>query len=303
MESSTTSSIAPSTARRRTESGFTLIEVMVVVLIIGILLAFAVPTFLGARTRASDADAESSLRTALTAGIATSDFRSDFRRASEGDLATYEPSLAYVDGATPSDGPGTVSVDATETDRWVAVVRSDSGTCFAVVAGPYGQTRSDADSCAAASVTLAPPDLTRSVPVYSGSVTAVTPGMCLEVVDGLVEQQPCSPTQPTLSIATRSDGYSTLSLTEGACFGTTSPTRHARIADEVCEGTDDQLWLMIPAVGGTVQFKNKETGYCLDVNGYSSAPGASLIQWGFGDPPDATCKSTTSPNNHNFGLG
>ena len=41
---------------------------MVVVLILGILLAIALPTFIGARTRAEEAAAKSSLRVALTAG-------------------------------------------------------------------------------------------------------------------------------------------------------------------------------------------------------------------------------------------
>ena len=50
----------------REEKGFTLIELMVVVLIIAILIAIAIPTFLGARKRAQDKQAQSNLRNGLT---------------------------------------------------------------------------------------------------------------------------------------------------------------------------------------------------------------------------------------------
>ena len=53
--------------RDREDEGFTLIELMVVVLIIAILLAIAIPTFLGARNTANARGAQSDLRNALTA--------------------------------------------------------------------------------------------------------------------------------------------------------------------------------------------------------------------------------------------
>src|SRR5664280_1693697 len=48
------------------EAGFTLIELMVVLLILAILLAIAIPTFLGVTKSANDRAAQSNLNTALT---------------------------------------------------------------------------------------------------------------------------------------------------------------------------------------------------------------------------------------------
>ena len=84
----------------RDERGFTLVELMIVILIIGILMLLALPTFLGARERASDRAAQADIRNAFAA-----------ERAYYTDTLTYttdpiemtaiEAAMTYVDGDTP----------------------------------------------------------------------------------------------------------------------------------------------------------------------------------------------------------
>jgi len=117
------------TRRRDSEEGFTLIELMVVVLIIAILIAIAVPTFLGARQRAQNASAKSSLRNAFANAKSIYTDNEDYTKATPAALLAAEPSLTFNDNSTASTGAKNVSVKTTTTDL-VVVAKSSSGNCY-----------------------------------------------------------------------------------------------------------------------------------------------------------------------------
>ncbi len=114
----------------RDEDGFTLIELMVVVLIIAILLAIAIPTFLGARERANDRAAQSSLRNAHTAAKTIYTDKQDYTAATDLELAKVEPSLKFEPAATASTGYKIVSVNPASATTWSGAALSKSGKCF-----------------------------------------------------------------------------------------------------------------------------------------------------------------------------
>jgi type IV pilus assembly protein PilA len=148
----------------RDEDGFTLIELMVVVLIIAILLAIAIPTFLGARERANDRAAQSSLRNAVTAAKTLFTDSQDYEDATVTNLTAVEPSLTFSATGTASATNKEVSVDGgtvsatTTSNVFYAAAKSASGTCFYIkdsTASSGGTTYSKGGSTATCTATAA----------------------------------------------------------------------------------------------------------------------------------------------------
>jgi prepilin-type N-terminal cleavage/methylation domain-containing protein len=134
----------------RREGGFTLTELAVAMLVVGILSGIAVPSFLGARNNAYDKEAQAAVDSALIAAqqhYATYGDFSDSQTADcstttllAGDLQKQDPTLDMVTSASVSTGPRVVSVQANTTwnsnseslgcQAFYATALSRSGTCW-----------------------------------------------------------------------------------------------------------------------------------------------------------------------------
>jgi type IV pilus assembly protein PilA len=137
------------------DEGFTLIELMVVVMIIAVLIAIAIPSFLGFRESAQDRGAQSELRSVLLAEKAFWLDNGAFTET-EADITALEPNAEIA--AAAADG---VALNLAVGDQAVCMSRtSAAGNNFtiwesATEGTQYGTTDYTAGVCPVAEADLA----------------------------------------------------------------------------------------------------------------------------------------------------
>jgi type IV pilus assembly protein PilA len=118
------------------EAGFTLIELMVVLLIMAILLAIAIPTFLGVKSGAQDRAIQSNLTNGLTSAKASYSNLGSYNSTLTSEVTSLnsaEPNITFQTAAA-TIGTNTVSVNVSgDGQELVLVGYSASGTCWAAV--------------------------------------------------------------------------------------------------------------------------------------------------------------------------
>ena len=136
----------------RDERGFTLIELMAVILIIAVLMLVALPSLLGARTRAYDRATQADIRNAFAAEKAYYTDTLTYT-TNPATMTAIEAAITYVPGDTPA-ATHIVYLDLDPIPNTIYVsALSQSGTCWYLMEADGGGSRFASDAaCGAADI-------------------------------------------------------------------------------------------------------------------------------------------------------
>jgi len=116
------------------ESGFTLIELLIVLVIIGILLAIAVPSYLGFKDRASKSAAQANVRSAVPAVEAYYADHGNYLFTLKPDNSAAATPLAALQAIDQSISATTLTTITAGASTYT--IASVKGSCTATKAGP-----------------------------------------------------------------------------------------------------------------------------------------------------------------------